>query len=62
MLFSNFGQGKDFRLINESNIVWAGTRQNQQNDMCTQQRRRPAWASAQSDQSLHCPPKETLGP
>ena len=28
--------------------------QNQQNVMCTQQKLRSAWASAQSDQSLHC--------
>ena len=30
--------------------------------MCAQQRLRSAWASAQSDQSLHCPHEETLGP
>ena len=28
--------------------------QNQQNDLCA--KRRSAWSSAQSDQSLHCPP------
>ena len=34
----------------------------QQNDMCTQQRLRSAWAAAQSDQIFHCPHEETLGP
>ena len=34
--------------------IWAATWQNQQNGMCTQQRLRSAWASAQSDQSLRC--------
>ena len=29
--------------------------------LCTQQRLRSAWASAQSDQSLCCPHEETLG-
>ena len=33
---------------------WATSWQNQQNDMCAQQRLRSAWASAQSDQSLPC--------
>ena len=41
---------------------WAATWQNQQNDLCTQRRLRSAWASTQSDQSLHCPHEETLGP
>ena len=36
--------------------------QNQQNDLCAQQRLRSAWASAQSDQSLHCLHEETLRP
>ena len=30
--------------------------------VCAQLRLRSAWASAQSDQSLRCPHKETLGP
>ena len=30
--------------------------------LCTQQRLRSAWASAQSDQSLCCPHEETLSP
>ena len=38
-----------------SNFKWATERQNQQNGMFTQGRLRSAWASAQSDQSLHCP-------
>ena len=42
--------------------IWATSWQNQQNDLCTQQRLRSAWASAQSDQSLRCPHEETLGP
>ena len=41
---------------------WACTWQNQQNDMCTQRRLRSAWASAQSDQNLHCLHEEALGP
>ena len=36
------------------NYNWAVTWQNQQNDLCTQQRLRSAWASAQSDPSLRC--------
>ena len=32
------------------------------NWVCAQRRLRSAWASAQSDQSLHCPHEETLGP
>ena len=32
------------------------------NDLCTQGRLRSAWASTQSDQHLHCPYEETLGP
>ena len=42
-------------------IIWAASRQNQQNGMCTQRRLRSAWASAQSDQSLHCPHEESSG-
>ena len=30
--------------------------------VCVQRRLRSAWASAQSDQSLHCPHEEILGP
>ena len=39
-------------------IIWDCAWQNQQNDVCCQRRPR----SAQSDQSLHCPHEETLGP
>ena len=35
---------------------------NQQNGMCVQRRLGSAWASAQPDQSLHCPHEESLGP
>ena len=42
-------------------IIWAASWQNQQNGMCAQRRLRSAWTSAQSDQSLHCPHKESLG-
>ena len=38
---------------------WAASCQNQQNGMCAQRRLRPVWASAQSDQSLHCPHEES---
>ena len=41
--------------------IWATSWQNQQNDMCAQRRLRSAWASAQTDQSLHCPHEEALG-
>ena len=34
--------------------AWAASSQNQQNDLCAQRSLRSAWASAQSDQSLHC--------
>ena len=37
-------------------------RKTNKNDMCAQRRLRSAWASAQSDQSLHCLHEETLGP
>ena len=49
-------------------IIWAAARQNQQNDLCAQQRLRSAWvdlrsawASAQSDQSLRCLHEQALG-
>ena len=35
------------------NVIWATSRQNQQNDLCAQRRLGSSWASAQSDQSLH---------
>ena len=41
---------------------WAPSQLNQQNDLCAQRRLRSAWASAQSDQCLHWPHEETLGP
>ena len=48
---------------------WTTARQNQQNDLCSQRWlisawafAKPAWLSAQSDQSLLCPPEERLGP
>ena len=41
---------------------WAAAWQNQQNDLCAQQRRRSAWTSALSDQSRRCPHEESLGP
>ena len=41
---------------------WAVSWQNQQNDLCAQRRLRSACVSAQFDQSLRCPPKQTLGP
>ena len=40
--------------INIGLIIWAASRQNQQNDSAPSWRLRSAWASAQSDQSLHC--------
>ena len=41
---------------------WAASWQNQQYCMCAQRRLRSAWASAQSDQSLHCPHEDCFGP
>ena len=41
--------------------IWAVSWQNQQND-CAPSEDRSALASAQSDQSLHCPHEESLGP
>ena len=35
-------------------LIWAASWQNQHTDICTQWSLRSAWASAQSDQSLHC--------
>ena len=43
-------------------MKWASSWQNQQNDLCAQRRLGSAWASTQSDQSLHCLHEETLGP
>ena len=51
-----------FRLCGTWQQNGAASWQNQQNGMCAQQRLRLAWASAQSDQSLHCPQEESLGP
>ena len=52
-------------IMKPSRIVsynWAASWQNQQNGTCTQRRLRSAWASAQSNQSLRCLYKESLGP
>ena len=49
------------KLIHVIRWVFLHKRQNQQNDMCAQQRLKSAWASAQSEQSLRCPPEESLG-
>ena len=45
---------KWFEYFNNKTWIWAAARQNQQNEMCAQQRLRSARTSAQSDQSLHC--------
>ena len=42
--------------------TWAAAWQSQQNGHWAQRRHRSACASAQSDQSLRCPQKQTLGP
>ena len=42
----------------QTNIIWAASWQNQQNGMCAQPRLRSARASAQYNQSLHCPYKK----
>ena len=41
---------------------WATSCQKQQKRMCAQRRLSSAWASDQSDQSLHCLHEENLGP
>ena len=41
---------------------WDTAWQNQQTDLRAQWRLRSAWASAQSDQSQHCPSEAKLGP
>ena len=41
---------------------WVASWQNQQSGMCSQRRLTSAWASAQSNQSLRCPPEEALSP
>ena len=41
-------------------VIFAAEWQNQQNDLCAQQRLRSAWASTQSDQCLRCLHEETL--
>ena len=43
-------------------LFWAAAWKNQQNDLYAQRTLRSAWASAQSDQSLHRPQEETLRP
>ena len=45
---------KGRKIIIQLKTMWVATWQNQQNTMCAQRRLRSAWASAQSDQSLHC--------
>ena len=41
-------------MLRKINNIWATAWQNQQKDLCTQQRLRSAWTSAQSDHSLCC--------
>ena len=50
---ADYIHGITFYVFLQVNIN-AASWQNQQNDMCAQQSLRSAWASAQSDQSLHC--------
>ena len=42
--------------------IWIALRQNQQNDMCAQQRLRSAWASIQSDHCSLCAQQIVKGP
>ena len=41
-------------MLRKINNIWATAWQNKQKDLCTQQRLRSAWTSAQSDHSLCC--------
>ena len=43
-------------------IIETTSWQNQQSGICAQRRLRSTWTSTQSDQSLRCPPEESLGP
>ena len=45
---------KPVSLPNWLHMIWATAWQNQQNDLCTQQRPRSAWASTQSDKNSLC--------
>ena len=45
--------GSLYKFLDHS-INWAAAWQNQQNRVCAQRRFRSAWASFQTDQSLHC--------
>ena len=49
---SDFSLTAELREKKEVSIIWASVWQNQQNYLCAQRRRRSAWASTQSDQSL----------
>ena len=49
-------------MLNHCYIHWATAWQNQQNDLCTQQRLSSAWASTKSDHSLHCLHEKAFGP
>ena len=51
-----------FCALQGSKRIWATALQNQQNDLCAQQRLISAWASVQSDQSIHWPHEKTFGP
>ena len=53
LLWSRGIGGREIHWITCKN-KWPAAWQNQQHDMCTQQRLRSAWASSQSDQSLQC--------
>ena len=59
---SDFSLTAELREKKEVSIIWASVWQNQQNYLCAQRRRRSAWASTQSDQSLCCTHEETLVP
>ena len=45
-------KNKDKVTVSQVSIVWASSRENLSSGVCEQQRRRPACASAQSDQRL----------
>ena len=49
-------------LSGQTMMIWAASRQNQQNDLYAQRRLRSAWASAQSNKRLRCPHEETFDP
>ena len=52
----------DHDIGSHGHSIWATLWENVPSDMCAQRRLKSACASAQSDQSLHCPHEDTFHP